>query len=168
MAQEPKAQPERSMHARVGRDNQRYGPSGERLVAGIVPLSPDRTQVLLIQSSSRKGWVLPKGGWEADEATEADAAAREAWEEAGIHVTVGRDLGVIEERRSEAQIRKYGALAPRAAYRFFDGVVVKEEAVWPESHKRTRCWMRYSRARECLAARPELLEALERSGVKRD
>ena len=191
MAQEPKAQPERSMHARVGRDNQRYtqqplhspnpqtnnpltppshsyGPSGERLVAGIVPLSPDRTQVLLIQSSSRKGWVLPKGGWEADEATEADAAAREAWEEAGIHVTVGRDLGVIEERRSEAQIRKYGALAPRAAYRFFDGVVVKEEAVWPESHKRTRCWMRYARARECLAARPELLEALERSGVKRD
>ena len=91
----------------------RYGPKGERLVAGIVPLSADRTQVLLIQSSSRKGWVLPKGGWEADE-SEVEAATREAWEEAGIHVTIERDLGVIEEQRSESQIKKYGETAPRA------------------------------------------------------
>ena len=128
------------MHARVGRDKQRYdqetkrqnktplqslpmltsgryGPKGERLVAGIVPLSADRTQVLLIQSSSRKGWVLPKGGWEADE-SEVEAATREAWEEAGIHVTIERDLGVIEEQRSESQIKKYGETAPRAAYKF--------------------------------------------------
>jgi len=46
--------------------------------------------------------------------------------------------------------------------------VVKEEGEWPESHKRTRCWMSYERAREALRERPELLEALERSGVKRD
>lgn len=176
------------MHARVGRDNQRYmirpssststntanpphhryGPNGERLVAGIVPLSADRTKVLLIQSSSRKGWVLPKGGWEADEASEAEAAAREAWEEAGIHVTIEKDLGLIEEQRTEAQIKKYGETAPRAAYRFFDGLVHKEEDVWPESHKRTRCWMAYGKAKESLQGRPELLEALERSAVRRD
>ncbi|KAM0695390.1 hypothetical protein Q7P36_005749 [Cladosporium allicinum] len=167
MAQEQQKQPERSMHARVGRDKQRYGPKGERLVAGIVPLSADRTQVLLIQSSSRKGWVLPKGGWEADE-SEVEAATREAWEEAGIHVTIERDLGVIEEQRSESQIKKYGETAPRAAYKFFDGLVHKEEDVWPESHKRIRCWMGYGKARESLLNRPELLEALERSGVKRN
>jgi diphosphoinositol-polyphosphate diphosphatase len=144
----------------------RYGPQGERLVAGIVPLSSDRTQVLLIQSSSRKGWVLPKGGWEADE-SEVEAATREAWEEAGIHVTIERDLGTIAEQRTEAQIKKYGETAPKAAYKFFDGLVNKEEDVWPESHKRIRCWMGYGRAKESLAGRPELLEALERSGVKR-
>lgn len=168
MAQEPPTPSrERSMHARVGRDNQRYGPKGERLVAGIVPLSSDRTQVLLIQSSSRKGWVLPKGGWEADE-SEVEAATREAWEEAGIHVTIVRDLGTIAEMRSEAQIKKYGEHAPKAAYKFFDGLVDKEEDVWPESHKRIRCWMGYKKAKESLAGRPELLEALERSGVKRN
>lgn len=190
MAQEQQTpQPARSMHARVGRDNQRYGveretieslykekaltvhprygPQGERLVAGIVPLSSDRTQVLLIQSSSRKGWVLPKGGWEADE-SEVEAATREAWEEAGIHVTIERDLGTISEQRTEAQIKKYGEHAPKAAYKFFDGLVNKEEDVWPESHKRIRCWMGYGRAKESLAGRPELLEALERSGVKRN
>ena len=97
----------------------------------MVPLSPTHDQVLLIQSSSRKGWVLPKGGWEADESTEADAAAREAWEEAGIHVRVERDLGNIEETRTEAQIKKYGEFAPRASYRFFEVVVLKEEGAPP-------------------------------------
>lgn len=83
-------------------------------------------------------------------------------------MTIEKDLGVIDEKRTEAQIKKYGEFAPMASYRFFDGVVYKEEDKWPESHKRTRCWMVYSKAKECLQARPELLEALERSALKRD
>ncbi|KAI6810318.1 hypothetical protein KC333_g5046 [Hortaea werneckii] len=159
--------PERSMEARTGRDNQRYGPGGERLVAGVVPLSPDRTHVLLIQSSARKGWVLPKGGWETDEATREEAACREAWEEAGIESEITKDLGEIEEKRTEAQIKKYGALAPAASYRFYEVKVKEEKASWPESHKRERQWMTYSKAKECLKERPELTEALERSSIKR-
>ncbi|KAK5131490.1 hypothetical protein LTR08_000884 [Meristemomyces frigidus] len=165
MAQEPP--PERSMTARVGRDNQRYGPTGERLVAGVVPLSPDRTQVLLIQSSARKGWVLPKGGWETDEPTQQEAACREAWEEAGIVCTIETDLGEIKEQRSEAQIKKNGAHAPRACYRFYEVRVTEERACWPESHKRDRLWMSYAAAKACLQSRPELLEALERSSIDR-
>lgn len=145
----------------------RYGPGGERLVAGVVALSDDRSQVLLIQSSARKGWVLPKGGWEADEATQQDAAQREAWEEAGVETTVEHDLGTIDEQRSEDQIRKHGDNAPRAAFRFFEVRVVKEADKWPESHKRTREWMAYDRAKQALRDRPELLEALERSHIKR-
>lgn len=145
----------------------RYGPGGERLVAGVVPLSPDRTHVLLIQSSARKGWVLPKGGWETDEATREEAACREAWEEAGIESEITKDLGEIEEKRTEAQIKKYGALAPAASYRFYEVKVKEEKASWPESHKRERQWMTYSRAKECLKERPELTEALERSSIKR-
>ncbi|KAK1064132.1 hypothetical protein LTR74_008912 [Friedmanniomyces endolithicus] len=164
MAQDEK--PERSMEARVGRDKQRYGPKGERLVAGVVPLSSDRTQVLLIQSSARKGWVLPKGGWETDE-SQQEAACREAWEEAGIECKIEKDLGEIEEKRTEVQIKKYGAAAPRALYRFFEVVVQEEKSSWPEAHKRDRQWMVYSKAKECLKDRPELLEALERCNVKR-
>lgn len=155
------------MEARTGRDKQRYGPSGERLVAGVVPLSPDRTQVMLIQSSARKGWVLPKGGWETDEATREEAACREAWEEAGIECKIEKDLGEIEEKRTESQIKKYGTYAPRASYRFYEVKVNEEKDSWPERHKRSREWMSYARAREQLRDRPELLEALERSSIKR-
>jgi len=133
----------------------------------VVPLSTDRTQVLLIQSSARKGWVLPKGGWETDEATQHEAACREAWEEAGIECKVEADLGEIEEKRTEAQIKKYGTFAPRASYRFYEVRVEQEKETWPEAHKRSRQWMSYAQAREALRERPELLEALERSSVKR-
>ena len=144
----------------------RYGPGGERLVAGVVPISSDRTQVLLIQSSNRKGWVLPKGGWETDEGTQEEAACREAWEEAGIECKIDKDLGEIAEKRSESQIRK-NPFAPRATYRFYAVKVKEEKETWPESHKRTRQWMSYAEAKECLKERPELLEALERSDIKR-
>lgn len=122
---------------------------------------------MLIQSSARKGWVLPKGGWETDEATQAEAACREAWEEAGIESKVEKDLGEIEEKRTEAQIRKYGAHAPRAAYRFYEVKVKEEKSNWPEKHKRDRQWMSYAKAKDSLRDRPELLEALERSSIKR-
>ncbi|GAB7362507.1 hypothetical protein MBLNU230_g2827t1 [Neophaeotheca triangularis] len=168
MAQEQKQPSERPMKARVGRDNQRYGPGGERLVAGVVPLSLDKSKVLLIQSTRRNGWVLPKGGWETDEPTEEDAACREAWEEAGIESKIEKDLGFIDEQRTEAQIKKYGAEAPRARYRFFEVTVEKEADSWPEAHKRTRQWTSYASAKQSLRDRPELLEALERSGIKKE
>lgn len=144
----------------------RYSSNGERLVAGVVAVSTDRTQVLLIQSSARKGWVLPKGGWETDEGTQEEAACREAWEEAGIECKIEKDLGTIEEKRSEAQIRK-NPKAPRAAYRFYEVRVQEEKKDWPEKHKRDRMWMSYDKAKDMLKARPELLEALERSSIKR-
>jgi diphosphoinositol-polyphosphate diphosphatase len=139
-----------------------YGTKGERLVAGIVPLSKDKRQVLLISSTRRTTWVLPKGGWELDEPTVEVAATREAWEEAGIIVTITGDLGKIDEKRHEEQ---FTLEAPRAAYHFFEATVEKMEEVFPESGKRNRKWMSYEEAREKLQSRPELLDALERSSV---
>ncbi|KAI9888652.1 MAG: hypothetical protein M1814_006549 [Vezdaea aestivalis] len=152
------------MEAREGRANQRYTQQGERLVAGVVPVSADRSRVLLITSTRRGGWVLPKGGWETDELTAADAAKREAWEEAGIVCQVQRDLGVIRDSRSDAQLTNH---APRALYQFYEAVVDREEAVWPESHKRSRAWMTFQQAAVALAGRPELLDALSRSALVR-
>lgn len=43
----------------------------------------------------------------------------------------------------------------------------EEKGTWPEAHKRERKWMSFKQAKECLRERPELLEALERSGIKR-
>ncbi|KAL9586222.1 MAG: hypothetical protein Q9212_001047 [Teloschistes hypoglaucus] len=148
--------------ARTGRDNQRYGAQGERLVAGVVPLSSDKIKVLLIQSTRRGGWVLPKGGWETDEGTAQEAACREAWEEAGIVCTVLKDLGTIPELRSPAE---FTTKAPKATYQFYEVRVDREAAEWPEKDKRGRQWMSYQQARQALLTRPELLEALDRSSI---
>ena len=134
------------------------------MVAGVVPLSKDRTQVLLIQSTRRGGWVLPKGGWESDEDTSEDAAKREAWEEAGIVCSVGKDLGTIVEMRPTSALTPE---APKALYQFYEVSVDKEEDDWPEKYKRGRQWMTYVLAKDALSARPELMEALDRSSIQR-
>jgi len=152
------------MQSRTGRDNQRYGPKGERLVAGAVPLSPDRTKVLLIQSVRRTGWVLPKGGWELDEATASAAACRESWEEAGIICHVEKDLGKIDDKRPSKYLTSD---APRAIYHFFECTVTEEKSQWPEMNKRSRQWVTYAQAAQALTPRPELLEALNRSSIRR-
>ncbi|KAL8742595.1 MAG: hypothetical protein Q9190_004949 [Brigantiaea leucoxantha] len=150
--------------ARTGRDNQRYGAQGERLVAGVVPLSNDKSKVLLIQSTRRGGWVLPKGGWETDEGTAQEAACREAWEEAGIVCTVQKDLGTVPDMRSPEQLTPK---APKAAYQFYEVRVDREATEWPEKDKRGRQWMPYAQAKQALTPRPELLEALNRSSITR-
>lgn len=118
----------------------------------------------MISSTRRNAWVLPKGGWEVDEATEQDAACREAWEEAGILVKIQLDLGTIEETRKGDQLT---VEAPKATYRFFEATVEKLEEEWPEKAKRSRKWMTYTQAAQCLQERHELLEALNRSTMER-
>jgi diphosphoinositol-polyphosphate diphosphatase len=133
-------------------------------VAGVVPLSSDKTRVLLIQSTRRNGWVLPKGGWELDEPTASAAACREAWEEAGIICKVEKDLGHIPDTRPTTSHSKN---APKASYQFFEVKVTEEKAEWPEKHKRTRQWYSHAQATQLLRARPELLEAIRRSSLKK-
>ncbi|KAI0198729.1 NUDIX domain-containing protein [Astrocystis sublimbata] len=153
----------RSMESRTGRSMQRYNTKGERLVAGVVPLTQDRAYVLLIQSTRRKGWVLPKGGWESDEDC-MQAAEREAWEEAGISIHIDYDLGDIVDSRPPKKVSKE---APKALYHFYEATVLREEAEWPEKHKRERQWFTYSQAKDALSSRPELLQALEQSTIQR-
>lgn len=133
-------------------------------MAGVVALSQDKYYVLLIQSTSRSRWVLPKGGWETDEATAQEAACREAWEEGGVICNVKYDLGTIAEQRRPDQLT---ATAPKASYHFFEAIVDRLEAEWPEMKKRTRQWMTFKQAEAALKDRPELLEALRRSTMNR-
>ncbi|RYP31650.1 hypothetical protein DL767_005657 [Monosporascus sp. MG133] len=153
----------RPMESRTGRSKQRYNSKGERLVAGVVPLTEDKRYVLLIQSSRRKGWVLPKGGWESDEEC-TEAAQREAWEEAGVTIRIDYDLQDIVDSRPPKKVSKD---TPKSLFRFFEATVLTEEDEWPEKHKRERRWFTYAQAKEALTARPELLEALNRSTIAR-
>ncbi|KAK4221785.1 Diphosphoinositol polyphosphate phosphohydrolase aps1 [Podospora fimiseda] len=150
----------RTMESRTGRTKQRYNAKGDRLVAGVVPLTADKHYVMLIQSTRRKGWVLPKGGWESDENCD-EAAAREAWEEAGIVVSIDYDLGEIKETNPRKKHKE------RSLYHFYEATVTSEESEWPEKEKRERKWFTFPEAREMLKDRPELQTALERSTMKR-
>lgn len=143
-----------------------YAESGERLVAGVVPLNESKTHVLMIQSTRRSGWVLPKGGWESDEEC-TEAAQREAWEEAGIICTVDYDLGQIIETRPPKSKHSSKGPSTKSLYQFYQVTVTREENEWPEQHKRNRWWATYAEAREALRERPELLEALERCTIQR-
>ncbi|KAL6906614.1 NUDIX hydrolase domain-like protein [Trichoderma evansii] len=148
------------MQSRTGRSKQRYNSQGERLVAGVVPLSADRNYVILIQSTRRKGWVLPKGGWESDESCQ-ESAVREAWEEAGITLNIDYDLGNFEEKRPPKTSKD------RSRYYFYQGTVLEQLEEWPEKDKREREWFTYTKAIEVLQNRPELQEALNRSSMNR-
>lgn len=46
-------------------------------------IQKDKVQVLLITSRARKKWIIPKG-WPINNATPAETASREAFEEAGV------------------------------------------------------------------------------------
>jgi diphosphoinositol-polyphosphate diphosphatase len=135
-----------------------YGPSGERLVAGVVALSEDKYYVLMVQTNSGAGWVLPKGGWETDEDSQ-EAACREAWEEGGVVCTINYALGTFTERRSDSSVK--------AEYSMFEATVDRLESQWPEMHKRQRTWMSFEQAELALQNRAELLEALRRSSMNR-
>lgn len=114
----------------------------------------------MIQSTRRKGWVLPKGGWETDETCE-QAASREAWEEGGIAIRIDYDLSDIEEKRPPKSSKE------RARYHFYQATVEEQFPEWPESHKRERKWFTYTDAFKALESRPELQEALKRSTLNR-
>ncbi|KAF8542492.1 hypothetical protein BDD12DRAFT_357114 [Trichophaea hybrida] len=87
----------RSMESRVGRVKQRYAADGSRLVAGVVAVSVDRRRVLVVESTNRVNhWVLPKGGYETDEARPEDAASR-------ITGRITRALGEIRDLRPPAK-----------------------------------------------------------------
>lgn len=133
-------------------------------------MDADRKNVLLVSSEAKpEHWVLPKGGAENDE-TNADAALRETWEEAGAHGTLGPKIGVFYDYRpSKDQRTKDGKPIPRTECHFYELYDTKLEPKWPESDKRRRKWMPYEEAKTALLAhnRTSLAEALEKSSLGR-
>lgn len=107
---------------------------------------PQETQVLLITSSSGR-WILPKG-WPIDGLTEAEAAAQEAWEEAGVQSTRVADAAfgsyLAEKRYTN------GAVVP-CEVRVFPMQVKALADSFPESDRRERRWASIPQAASMVA-----------------
>jgi len=99
-------------------------------------------EVLLVTSRETRRWVVPKG-WPWRNVADHDAAAGEAWEEAGVRG------GVVAERIGLYTYDKRNGdkLRPLTVYAYL--LEVGEEAeTWPEQHERRRAWFSPAAAAE--------------------
>eukprot|EP01083_Nonionella_stella_P094717 265830_1 len=95
--------------SRNGRDLQRFQTDHQtghllRLTTGTVPIMKNGS-ILLVSSSRKEGWILPKGGWESDESLEV-SALRESYEEGGILGIMGPRLTEVTYETRKAKKRR--------------------------------------------------------------
>jgi 8-oxo-dGTP pyrophosphatase MutT (NUDIX family) len=124
----------------IGSTRYPYNPGMKPVLqqAGVIPFRNDgeHLHVLLITSRRTGRWVIPKGGIEKG-FTPAQAAVREAYEEAGVKGTLSADpLGNFTYNKRS----RHGALIP-ATVEVFAMQVEKELKNWPERAERRLKWV---------------------------
>ena len=114
---------------------------------GVIPVrssADGSVEVLLITSRETRRWVVPRGNPIPGKSA-AEAAAQEAYEEAGI-------VGAVDPepigRYSYGKRRRNGEIRP-AEVQLFRMEVAEEREDWPEKGERERRWFE---AREAAAA----------------
>ena len=102
-----------------------------------------RLEFLLIRRLGDEWWSVPKGRL-APGSTIADTAAAEAYEEAGVHGTMGsRPLGSYQHRKT---IRTFPGPPQLVEVVLFAMQVEIESSRWPEMVLRERRWFDQARA----------------------
>jgi 8-oxo-dGTP pyrophosphatase MutT (NUDIX family) len=88
--------------------------------------------ILLVTTTSKKDWIIPKGKIEKD-LTPRESALKEAAEEAGVKgVITGESIGSYTFQK-----KKTGRIC---SVEVFPMKVEKEMIEWEEEGKRERCW----------------------------
>lgn len=95
-----------------------------------------RREVLLITSREAGRWIIPKG-WPMDGKTLAEAAAQEAWEEAGIRGTATP----VSIGRYHYVKRPGSASAAEVEVTVFPLKVLHEDDDFPEQGQRDKMWL---------------------------
>jgi 8-oxo-dGTP pyrophosphatase MutT (NUDIX family) len=92
-------------------------------------------EVLLITSRETKRWIIPKG-WPIDGLEPGEAAAREAYEEAGVRGRVESSLGnYTYVKRSSGRRASYPC-----EVEVFPLAVRRQSKNWPEARERRAQW----------------------------
>lgn len=127
-----------------------------RIQTGALPwrLAGKRIEVLLITSRGAKRWGIPKG-WPMPGKTLAEAAAQEAFEEAGVQGTVNPDP--IGSFRHIKQLIPAGQMEVDILVHHL--WVDREYAKWPEANERKRKWLTPKDAAKRVES-PELRELI--------
>ena len=110
-------------------------------------------EVLVITSRETGRWVIPKG-WPWPRAHDHQAAAGEAWEEAGVRGRISRHrIGKF----SYAKRQNGGSQMVEVSVFLLEVTEIADE--WPEASERRRQWVTARRAAE-LVDEPELKEII--------
>ena len=101
----------------------------------------DKVQILLVTSRGTGRWIMPKG-WPMHGATPIQAAAREAWEEAGVEGKImGNAIGIYSYNKLEDKkddLPCIVAIFPMKVQRLADD--------YPEVSMRRRKWFSIEKA----------------------
>ena len=129
--------------------------SAIRLQYGALPFRESKAgglEVLLLTSRQTKRWIIPKG-WPIRGLGPSKSAAREAYEEAGVHGdTRSKSIG----RYLYSKLLDDRAVTVPCEVRVFALRVRRQANAWPECQQREVRWF--------LAA--DAMEAVEESGLK--
>lgn len=110
---------------------------------GVIPykVEDDCVWVMMVTSQTRKRWIFPNGNIEKGE-TGAQAAAREAFEEAGVK-------GSLDKKHTiNATIGKSASDGIEdVSVEFFALEVLKQADKWPEKDERKRRWLTLEKAK---------------------
>jgi 8-oxo-dGTP pyrophosphatase MutT (NUDIX family) len=111
-------------YRQIGALPYRLTPAGER-------------EVLLVTSRGTRQWIIPKG-WPMDDFTDPDAAAREAYEEAGLIGEIAtKPVGTFTYMKQPK-----GAEAPaEIVVDVYPMRIDRQLAFWPEASQRQTAWM---------------------------
>lgn len=131
-------------------------PSFVQVAALCVRDGPDGPEILLIKTLTRKHWIIPKG-WPMNKKSMAEAAAIEAWEEAGVSGHVAdTPIGAF----TYTKIKKTGLPVQCRPLVFrLDVETISDDFL--EAHKRVRKWARPKEAAQLVHNR-ELAALLAR------
>ncbi len=123
--------------AKLKRDGSKAGGKERRQVAALPwRRGVSGVEILLVTSRDTGRWVVPKGGLMA-KMTEAEAAAQEALEEAGVEGSIAAEpVGVFHYLKR----LKRRAARPMVVS-VFPLEVLRERDAWQEAAERERQWM---------------------------
>ena len=144
----------KALTLKSGRSKSDQAPEGQQVAALCYRFEKKALRVLLITSRDTGRWVLPKG-WMMGGMTAADAAAQEAWEEAGV---VGCAADQAVGYFSYDKILPSGdALPCQVAVHAMPVTEIKEK--FPEMGQRRRRWVSPKKAAK-MVQEPELSKLL--------
>ena len=113
---------------------------------GAIPVRLNKNgnpEILLVTTRGGQRWMIPKG-YRAKRLDDARAAAREAFQEAGVKGDVHRrPIGNFTDRNGNGESN---------TIRVFRLDVRKEQAHWREERERSRKWVSPAKAKKLLQA----------------